>query len=145
MKVCKIYLSHSIRGKKGNKATNEDMEHNNELAIIIANKLRRKFDGKIELYCPAEHDEFVLIAYRKDYLTESQILSVDCSILSQRDLLLVYAKDNFISRGMKIEIEYANGINLPIHYFNDVSSKSIKEIEQAIKQVLDWKYPKGDN
>lgn len=145
MKICKIYIAHAITGKKGIKATDEDMEYNNNLAILVADKLRRKFDGKIDLYCPAEHDEFVALAWRKEYLTIQQILSVDCSILSQRDLLLVYNKDDFISRGMKTEIEYADGINLPIHYFSDVSSKSVKEIEQAINQVLLWKYPKGEN
>jgi len=112
--------------------------------MLVADKLRRKFGGKIELYCPAEHDEFVLIAYQKGYLNETQILSVDCSILSQRDLLLVYAKDDFISRGMKIEIEYAEENNFPIHYFSDVSSKSIKEIEQTIDQVIRWKSYGGE-
>ena len=44
-KQLKVYVSHSIRGKKGINATDEDMRHNNDLAIIFDKALRRKFTG----------------------------------------------------------------------------------------------------
>ena len=109
----KVYVSHSIRGRKGINATNEDMRHNNALAILFGQSLRRKFPG-VNFYVPGDHDEFVLISYRKKYLDEKQILDVDCEIVQSCNFMIAFTPDGYLSRGMKIEIEYAGEHGIPV-------------------------------
>jgi len=68
----------------------------------------------LEIYCPAEHDESLSIAYRKGYLTIDELLNVDCEIISRRNVVLVYCPDGYISGGMWIEIEYAQTHIIPV-------------------------------
>ena len=72
--MIRAYISHCIRGKYGQDATDEQMKENNRKAIEFAKKLAKMFPT-IDFYCPGEHDEFVIIAYRKGYLTEDMKLS----------------------------------------------------------------------
>lgn len=111
--MIKIYVSHSIRGKKGLNATDEDMRRNNDLAIIFGKALRRKIPG-VEFYVPGDHDEFIIIAYRAGYLSEKQILDVDCKIVQGCNFMIAYTPDGYLSRGMKVEIEYANENGIPV-------------------------------
>lgn len=112
-KQVKVYVSHSIRGKKGKDATHEDMEHNNALAIMFGQALRRRFPG-INFYVPGDHDEFVLICYRRQFLNEKQILEVDCVIVQRCSFVIAYSPDGYISKGMSIEIEYAGEHSIPV-------------------------------
>ncbi|RLD97119.1 MAG: hypothetical protein DRI92_06150, partial [Aquificota bacterium] len=81
----RIYMSHTIRGKHGNKATPAQMQANKDRALQFANCLRAYFldwermDGlpPVDLYVPAEHDEFVELAWKKKYLNIDQILEID--------------------------------------------------------------------
>ena len=109
----RAYISHSIRGKVGNAATDEQMEVNNQKAIRFGKQVAKEFPN-VGFHVPGEHDEFVLIAYRKDYLTEKQILDVDCDIILKCNFLVVFAPDDYISRGMQIEIDHAVENNIPI-------------------------------
>lgn len=113
MSKIRAYCSHSIRGKYGDAATNEQMEANNQKAIDFGKQLATEFPN-IDFYVPGEHDEFVLIAYQKGYLTEKQILGVDCDIVSRCNFLVVLSPDDYISKGMKIEIDYAVENNIPV-------------------------------
>ncbi|MFA5153007.1 MAG: hypothetical protein WC554_10635 [Clostridia bacterium] len=113
----KIYVSHSIRGKYGVKATPEQMEENNQKAISFGQLLKANYP-KINWYVPGEHDEFVKIAYLKKYLTDTQILDVDCDILAKCNGLLVWMPDNYISGGMQVEVDYAIEHKIPICYLN---------------------------
>jgi hypothetical protein len=108
----KIYVSHSIRGKFGATATEEQMAANCKKAVQFGKLLRLNFP-QIEWYVPAEHDDFVRRAYQKNYLTESEILDIDCEILKTCNGLLVYIPDDYISMGMQIEISYAAKNNIP--------------------------------
>lgn len=119
-------MSHSIRGKKGKNATDENMQHNNNLAILFGQTLRRKFP-KIDFYIPGDHDEFVLIAYQNKYLDEKQILDVDCKIISRCAFMIAYSPDGFLSKGMKIEIEYAetNGIPMIVIFKLDKTGENL--------------------
>ena len=101
----RAYISHSIRGKMGNAATDEYMQANNKRAIEFGRFLSNEFPN-IDFHIPGEHDEFVLIAYRKGYLTEEQILDVDCEIISKCNFMVVYSPDDYISKGMQIEIDH---------------------------------------
>ena len=72
----KIYCSHSIRGVKGEAATEEDIKFNCDRIKLIVGRLRKQFP-EIEFYLPAEHEDFVNQACQWKLLNEQQILSID--------------------------------------------------------------------
>lgn len=113
------YLSHSIRGIYREKATHEQMKENCQKALDAAKEIRAMFPN-LDLYVPAEHEDFVELSYTKKYLTEEQILDIDCSIISKKNLLVVYSSDSFISNGMWVEINFAVRHNIPIVLLKDV-------------------------
>ena len=113
MSKIRAYVAHSIRGKFGNDATEEQMVANNQKAIVFGKQLAKEFPN-IDFYVPGYHDEFVLIAYKKGYLTEEQILDTDCVIVSRCNFLVVFAPDDYISKGMQIEIDYCVYNNIPV-------------------------------
>ena len=128
----RAYITHSIRGKFGHDATLEQMEVNNQKAIDFGIILRKEFPN-INFYIPGDHDEFVTIAFVKNYLTEKQILDVDCDIVSKCNFLTVFAPDDYISRGMQIEIDHAVKSNIPIISAVDGSYEEyVKRIVYAI-------------
>ena len=140
-------MSHPIRGSKGNNATDKDMKENNKLAIAAGNRWQKilydAFGGPVDVYIPGEHDEFVLIAYRSGYLTEEQILSTDCQILDTCDMLLALNED-CISKGMRIEIDYALDHDIPVLYIS--GGKIKKPFDPATLKVGDRirvKYPEN--
>jgi len=133
MAKIRIYVSHSIRGKYGKDATDEQMAENNEKAKRFAQRLRGVFPT-IEFYVPGEHDEFVLIAYRKGILTEEQILKCDCLIINTCNLLINYIPDNYVSRGMWVENAHAGCLGIPvISITSDLSD--LKEIHHYLDML----------
>lgn len=111
----RAYLSHPIRGIKGAAATEADMVANNKRAIEFANTIRRSLPD-LDLYVPAEHDEFVIIAHGLDYLSEYDILQVDCHIIRRCHVVLVYDWDALLSKGMLTEIRFAKEHGIPVVY-----------------------------
>ena len=116
----RIYVSHSIRGIKGKDATDADMIANNLKAAIFGKQLVESYPG-IEFYIPGEHDEFVLIAFQRDYLDESEILSVDCEIVDRCQAILAYIPDQYISNGMLTEILYAQCKGTPVLFAPNIA------------------------
>lgn len=131
----KVYVSHSIRGKKGENATKEDMRRNNDLAIMFGQALRRKFPG-VDFYVPGDHDEFVLIAYSWGLLTEKQILDVDCEIVHGCHFVIAYSPDGYLSKGMKIEIEYANMNGIPVIEVAHLGEAGTAAINQQLRNFM---------
>lgn len=137
-----IYMSHPIRGKKGNDATSKDVEEANNLAKNIGEQLKaylidwEKMDGfpKMELYVPADHDEFVFIAYSNGYITETEVLDVDCKIIDKCSLLIVYG--DYLSSGMQVEFEHATKKGIPIYKMPTLSDLSIEALRFAIHLIL---------
>jgi len=113
MNKIRAYISHSIRGKMGDKATKEYMDANNKKAIAFGDALSKKFPN-ISFHIPGAYEEFVGPAYRKGHLSEKQILDIDCDIISRCNFLVVFAPDDYISKGMRIEIDYAVDNNIPV-------------------------------
>jgi len=109
----RAYISHPIRGKYRENVTDEQMQENLKRASDFGKLLSQAFPT-IDFYVPADHDEFTLIAYRKGYITEEQVLSVDCDIVSKCNFLLVFAPENYTSKGMNIEIDHAISNNIPV-------------------------------
>lgn len=132
------YFSHSIRGKKGKDATDEDMERNCNTAMRVATWIRESISG-IDLYIPAEHEDFVAIAYKDKYLTEKQILEIDCKILKRQDFHIVYEVDEWLGGGIEVEINAAKKYRKPIFYVSELDEVTVVLLRQMIKDVLEMK------
>ena len=113
MSKIRAYISHTIRGKYGVKATDKQRRENSEKCISFGSALRKEFP-MIDFYIPGEHHEIDTIAYRKEYMTEEQILDIDCTIISRCNFIVVFSPDDYISKGMQIEIDYAVENNIPV-------------------------------
>lgn len=116
----RFYLSHSIRGIHGANATPTQMKQNCEKAILIANVLRATFPS-IEIYCPAEHEDFVGIAYHSGMLTEKQVLEIDCRIIDTCEGTIIYVpKDDTCQGGRLIEFNHTGNQGKPVYIFATV-------------------------
>lgn len=113
------YFSHAIRGRKGRAATPEDMKKNCDEAMKAVIWIRDNIP-ELELYVPAEHEDFVLICYEDKYLTEAQILEVDCKILQERDILIVNVVDDWLGGGIGVEIADAKRTGMLIFYLTTI-------------------------
>ena len=47
-------------------------------------------------------------------MTEEQILDIDCEIISRCSFLIVYSPDDYISKGMQIEVDHCVFNNIPV-------------------------------
>lgn len=137
------YFSHSIRGKKGAAATKEDMDANCMGAKRVASWLCEMVPD-LELYVPAEHEDFVQIAYLEKILTEKQILDVDCKILEKRDLLIVLEIDGWRGGGIGVEIAHAKLHEIPIFFLTDTDATSLMFLKRMIKEILEMKESRDD-
>ena len=127
----RLYVSHSIRGRAGRSATAEQMNLNCQKAIKLGKQLREEFP-KHEFYIPADHDLFVQKAYLKGYLTEEQILDIDCDIIKGCDALIIYTPDGYISYGMNVEIDYTTEHNIPIFVINRFDAVAICDLGEFL-------------
>jgi len=118
----KFYLSHPIRGSKGKDATVEDMQKNNEAAIVLANYLRKKLTASVDIHVPAEMEDFVLTAFYLGILTEGQILAVDCKIIENCDAVIIFTPEGIIGGGCKIELDYATKHGIPVFIGKDAET-----------------------
>jgi len=132
MNKVKVYIAHCIQGRAGKDATHETMVENNRKAIVFANELKIAFPN-VDFYCPGEHDEFVINAYEKKLLTIDDILEIDCQILDNRDLLLNYIPDQYISNGMLKENYHAQVKGIPILMATDIAMAMV-----ALQRQLDF-------
>jgi len=143
-KKYRAYFSHQIRGKKGDKATDEDMQQNCLKAVEYGEMIEsylldwHRMEGMplMDLHIPGRGDEFVQIAYRLGILTEKEILTVDCMILDRCDLLIVMGSE--LSSGMKVEIEYADSVGIPILKLRGKGSDLTKGEKLALTAALDF-------
>lgn len=131
----KVYVSHSIRGKKGVNATDEDMQKNNQLAIAFGGQLRGCWPG-VKFYVPGDHDEFVIVAYSNKMLTEKQILDVDCEIVKGCNFIIAFTPDGYLSRGMRVEIEYACSNGIPVIEVARLDETGIANINRQLQDLM---------
>ena len=104
----KVYFSHSIRGKKGADCTKEEQAINCQNAIDMANTIRAACPW-LDLYVPAENEEFVQLAFENKYLTEKQILEIDCLIADRYNdaMLILIPEGDELQGGRKYEFLHA--------------------------------------
>lgn len=127
----KVYLSHSIRGKYGKDATPSQMKANCDRVLKVAEEISAVLPS-VELYIPAEHEDFVSIAYRDKYLNEQQILEIDCKIIDGCNGVIIYCPpDDPINGGRTIEREHAIATSKPLLIFQ-ASGEAINWLTQQI-------------
>lgn len=140
-KIFRVYMSHPICGKHGKAASDAQIKVNLDRAIWVGTQLKsylldwEKMDGfpKLDLYIPGEHDEFVQIAWRKKLLTIPEILDVDCAILDRCRLIILYG--DYISGGMKVELEHAKKNAINIFSMPSLSDLSVDSLKFAVKLI----------
>ena len=134
----RIYMSHTIRGRKGKLATDKDIEVNIKKACWVGEQIKaylidwEKMDGlpKSYLYVPGEHDEFVQIVYNNKWLSEEQVLGADCEIIDRCHLVIAYGE--YHSRGMEVEIKHAAEHNIPIYFMTNISQPALEHLKSSI-------------
>lgn len=114
----RFYVSHSIRGKYGKDATPTQMKENCDRIIAIANEIRTALPP-IKLYVPAEHEDFVNRTHELGYLTEEQILEIDCMIVDDCDggVIIFTPPDDPMCGGRTVEWEHAIATGKPVCFF----------------------------
>jgi hypothetical protein len=139
------YLSHTIRGSLGMEATKEDMERNCRKAAKLALEIKKKFISKLDLYVPAEHEQFVQKAYNRGYLTEKQILTVDCDIVAEQDLLIILKENGWEGGGIAIEKECADDNEVPVFYVDMQEDREIawKKLDFILDSLISKKMASG--
>jgi hypothetical protein len=131
-------MSHAIRGKDGENATQDTIDRNNEEAVRVGTELRRVCRD-LDIYIPAETDMYLLtqgvdVSHLIGY---EVIIALDKKVVESRDLLLVYIPDGYISEGMKEEIECAKLLGIPIFYFS--STDSHEELNNIVRTIIKLK------
>jgi nucleoside 2-deoxyribosyltransferase len=90
------------------------MKENCDAMIRLANQLRKALPN-IEFYVPAEHEDFVSIAYALNYLSEEEILEIDCKIIDYCDAVIVLVpQGDELQGGRKVEYDHAVENNIPV-------------------------------
>jgi hypothetical protein len=105
----RIYFSHAIRGRTG---TPEEIENNCRLASAQAAFVRSYLGPGFEIYCPADGDESLQIAWKDGTLSSEQIMEIDRKILMERDIVL--AMVGIPSKGVAQEIEWGRFYGLDV-------------------------------
>ena len=133
LKTMKVYLSHPIRGKLGSDSTPESLNKNCLAAIEVGDKIRQACPWA-DIYIPAEHESFVQKAYDKDYMTERQILDVDCDIIAEHDILIIYVPEgDELQGGRLVEHDFAINEYMPLGLF-----KTAKEAVEFLTMVHEY-------
>ena len=126
------YLSHPIRGSGVDKASKKTQISNGEKAATVARELERLIPG-LKIYCPGDAEKFTFYSYSLGFLTDEQILDIDCRIISDGDLLLSYDFDT--SHGVKIEKTFARESGIPIYSFTALNRRVVREIRKLVKEI----------
>ena len=140
--IFRVYLSHPIMGINGSSATQEEINKNIEIAKEVGRELQayaidwEKMDGfpPIYIYVPADHDEFIQIAYQKGYITITEILDCDCEIINKCQLVIMYG--TYYSSGMQIEFNYAKEHGIPTLNIPQICNETVSALQMLIHIIL---------
>ncbi len=117
----KIYVSHPMRGKKGNtKEGNIDHNYQNQnsaIAVLNTIWLRKRFP-RIDFYCPGEVELPVQTFYKLGLVSVEEILTMDCNILENCccGTLALSWED---SVGVAREVQKTTELGYPLFIYKD--------------------------
>lgn len=133
-----IYVSHSIRGSKGDKASEKDIRTNCQRASLVGEKLRRCFPD-VDFYIPADGDLTLQILTSANKLNMCDVMFADSRILSScTGYMWDYTGD---SKGCKMEYEFAideelcRGLNVIIK--DNILRMSYSALRKRLSPVID--------
>jgi len=122
----KVYVSHYIRGPEGNAASKKTIDTNIAKTKAVCQQLRIRFGSNLDLYVPAEMDEFPQIAMEIGYLTIKKVLDIDCIIVSGCDALILLDFEHCLSDGMLEERRAALECGIPIYSLDGMDEVSLE-------------------
>lgn len=111
--MIKIYVSHSIRGKYGNKATLAQMAVNGQKAMKFGHWLRESF-SVAKFYIPYEMDLLIRAIGIDPIDIVNELLILDCAIIKNCDGIIFYMPDDYMGGGMQREKKEALKSNKPM-------------------------------
>lgn len=98
-----------------------------------------KMDGlpKSYLYVPADHELFIQRAYKDSLITKEQISYVNCKIIEECNLLILFGGNGIhTNSNVIIELEYAKGEQVPVYTMPDLSPMALDALKLAIKLII---------
>jgi len=128
----KLYCSHAIRGSKGDNPPCDIQMSNCEIAKQAVDLIKGRFPN-LDIYVPANAEAFVYQTYSRGLLTDTQVLEIDCHILSGCDGVIVYDFDK--SKGVEIEVKYAIDHGIPVFRFKKINQETINGIGDFIRSI----------
>lgn len=134
--LVKGYFSSSIRGKKGDKATPEEINFNLAEGTRVGTVIQKKFGELLDLYIPHAHDTLIQKLWKAGKLESEDILEGDSKIIYEKDVLIVYAPEKFFSNGMLYELRFATLKNIKTFIFEKLSNKVYWDIYDVIYDIL---------
>lgn len=96
-----------------------------------------KMDGlpKSYLYVPADHELFVHCCYKDSLLTKEQINSVNCKIIKECNLLILFGNDAG-NNSISSEMQCVKQEEIPLYTMPDLSPMAIQALRLAIKLIV---------
>jgi len=92
---------------------------------------------KSYLYVPADHELFIHRAYKDGLLTKEQISSINCKIIKECNLLILFGGYRpSATSSMLEELEYAKQEGVPVYTMPDLSPMAIDALKLAIKLIV---------
>jgi hypothetical protein len=98
-----------------------------------------KMDGlpKSYLYVPADHELFIHRAYKDGLLTREQITSVNCKIIEECNLLILFGGNGIHTNSNIItELDYAKQEQVPIYTMPGLSPMALDALRLAVKLII---------
>ena len=97
-----------------------------------------KMDGlpKSYLYVPADHELFIHRAYKDSLLTKEQIISINCKIIEECNLLINFGNGAAVGSNLVAELLHAQQEKIPIYSMPDLSPHAIQSLRLAIKLIV---------
>lgn len=97
-----------------------------------------KMDGlpPCDLYNPAMHELFISVAYYNNLIDDTTILSTNCEIIHDADLLIRFGTSNNVGGKPLREVQYARSQGIPIYTMPDLTSVAIKTLKFSIITIL---------
>jgi len=97
-----------------------------------------KMDGlpKCNIYIPAEHEVFIHCAYTNEFLSEEQITTVNCEIIDNCDLFVLFGGFKPTDNVAIQEAIYARNKGVAVYTMPDLSPDAINALKFAIICIL---------
>jgi len=91
---------------------------------------------KCRMYVPADHEVFIHCAYKSELLTKEQISSINCKIIENCNLFILFGGRKINEECGAVEIQCAEQNKIPIYNMPDLSPMAIDALKLSIKLII---------